>query len=71
MFCRYFQSYGGYINGVYSQKPSEKTLDILYLIPDEGDGTPNCRNRITTSKQFISRIKNMNKIELESVRKKS
>ena len=74
LFYRYYQSNGGNIYDVYSRKPSEKASDIFYLIPDEDDGTsntPHCRDRITVSKQFMNRIKNMNKIELENARKKS
>ena len=73
-FYRYFQSNGGTISNVYSLKKSEKASEIFYLIPDEDDGTPNtpnCRDRITASKQFINRIKNMNKIELENAKMKS
>ena len=73
-FYRYFQSYGGYINGVYSRKQTPKASETFYFIPDEDDGTPNTPRRrvlITASKQYLNKIKNMNKIELENSRKKS
>ena len=66
-FYRYFQAYGGYINGVYSRKQTPNASDTFYLIPDEDDGTPNTPHRcvhITASKQYLNKIKNMNKIEL-------
>ena len=73
-FYRYFQSTGGTISGFYSRKQTKNSSDTFYFIPDEDDGTPNtpnCRDQITASKQFMNRIKNMNKIELENARKKS
>ena len=72
-FYCYFTSYGGHISGVYSRKQKENASDTYYLIPDEDDGTTNTKNSrdcITISKQFLNRIKNMNKIELENARMK-
>ena len=74
LFYHYFQSNGGYVNIVYSRKQTKNASDTFYLIPDEDDGTantPNCRVVITASKQFINRIKNMNKLELDNARKRT
>ena len=68
-FYRYYQSYGGYINEVYSRKQTKNSSDTFYLISDEDDGTPNTPTRrilISASKQYINKIKHMNKIELEN-----
>ena len=73
LFYRYYTDYGGQIIVVYSRKQTKNAANSYYLIPDEDDGTrktKNYRDSITISKQFLNRIKNMHKIELENARKK-
>lgn len=69
-FYRYYQNDPKNAYIVYSRKQTKNASDTFSLIPDEDDGTPNTRNyrdNITVSKLFLTRVKSMNKIELENL----
>ena len=66
MFYRYYQNDDKYVFPVYS-RPTSKKSETAYLIPDENE---NKRVSICISQQFINRVKNLSKIELERLRQK-
>jgi len=59
-----------YVDIVYSRKRTENASPTFYFIPDYSYKNKfYIHDTITVSKNFLNRIKNMNKIELGYVRK--
>mgnify|MGYP001063003860 FL=1 len=66
-----FHESENYVDEVYSRKRSPNASPTFYFIPDFSYKNKfYIHDCITVSKQFLNRIKNMNKIYLENARKK-